>query len=593
MPESQQPQGESSPSLKLSDRVLGYRQEVEKVVREVGEHPQFEFKRSCSLQSVSEKIEFVKDIQSIATSRIEKEKFLVIGADAETKKFCAVSNCADFDEDDIRKLLDKYLSPVPDFEVFPLQAADGAAFVLVVVPKQRNRRIVAKVTVHEPPPSGKLILREGDLWTKGGATGKRLAKSEDWDEIFEEYIEAETERRTRQRTAHAVEIAIAREKVHQRSGRSVIPTVFTDREFEALMEEVCSSQDRPKFSLLLERLRDDLIEGWHQITAYEDSTTYFINSGGSAARYPDKIREHIKNVFRPAMHWLTLSGLFIVKNAGQIDFLNMVVDLLKEVYDTSHVLFMLRSISPYGVTSETDEQHISHTVPAIESMVSSHLIGAYIAKRSRFEYLKSLFRADVQAEDRFGERYKPRPMAFWPISVQRGEHNDLRTTQGRLTYCLRRIETDTAYLRLFGSASVAMVQLCRHEFCLELNSFLAVSKDNSPESSAYAQKFYPGIDFAFYPGFFAYPLDYIHSLALTVFSEIKRKRRDFINLLVFDPTFTGFLTKDGGDVLFARFLKGLAVDQGHFYLSMRRFTPYHTWPKELDDAIRLVPKSGS
>ncbi|MGB8543103.1 MAG: hypothetical protein WCD49_15860 [Candidatus Acidiferrales bacterium] len=589
MAQSREPENRDAPPPTLSERVIGYRQEVEKVVREVGEHPLYEFKRSCSLQNLSEKLEFVKDIQSIATSRIEREKFLVIGADAGTKQFCAVANAADFDEDLVRKLLDKYLTPVPDFEVFPLEASDGAAFVLIVIPKQKNRRIVAKATVYEPPPNGKLILREGDLWTKGGSTGKRLAKSEDWDEIFEELIEAETERRTKQRTAHVLEMAIAREKVQQGSGRSVIPSVFTDQEFEALMEEVCGSQDKARFSLLLERLRDDLVEGWHRISAYEDSTTHFIRSSDSSADYPEKVREHIKNVFRPAVHWLTVAGLFVVKNAGPIDFLNMVVDLLKEVYDASHSLVMLRAISNYGVTSATDEQHTSHTVPAVESLVSTHLIGGYIAKRNRFAYLKSLLRPDVQSEDRYGGLLTPRPLAFWPLTLLYGEHNDLRTTYGRLTYCLRRIETDSAYLRLFGSVSAATIGLCRYEFCLELNSYLAVCKDETPESVVYTQQFYPGMDFGFYPGFFIYGLESIHDLALRIFTDIKKKKRDFIDLLVFDPSFTGYLTKDGGDVVFLRFLKTLVSEQGRLYTEMRRFAPLHTWPKDLGDAMKLLP----
>ncbi len=64
----------------LPDRAARYREEVERVVREVGEHPLYELKRSCSFSLLKERIEFVKDIQSIATSRIETEKFLVIGA---------------------------------------------------------------------------------------------------------------------------------------------------------------------------------------------------------------------------------------------------------------------------------------------------------------------------------------------------------------------------------------------------------------------------------------------------------------------------------------------------------------------------------
>ena len=589
MPEPVQPQKSNGLSSQLSERVLGYRQEVEKVVRDIGEHPLYEFKRSCSLQNLCEKIEFVKDVQSIATSRIETEKFLVIGADAATKSFLPVANSAEFDEDNLRKLLDKYLSPIPEFEVFQLETSDKSPFVLIVVPKQANRRIIAKATVHEPQPSGKLLLRKGDLWTKGGATGKRIADSADLDEIFEGVIEAETERRTRQRTAHMMEIAIAREKVQQGSGRSTIPTAFSDQEFEALMEELCSSQDKTRFALLMERLRDDLVEGWHRILAYEDSGTYFTITGKPAFGYAERARDHIKNVFRPAMHWLTLSGLFVVKNAAPTNLLEMVVDLLKEVYDSTHSLVMLRSISAYGVSSDSDEQHISHTVPMIESMVSVHIIGSYVAKRERFSYLKTLLGIEAQAEDRYGDKFSPRPLAFWPITTQFGEHIELRTVQGRLNYCLRRIETDSTYIRLFGSISAATIHMCRYEFCLELNSFFSVCRNESPESVTYMQQTYPEIDFRFVPGFIAFHLEYVHSLALRIFSDIKKKKRDFLNLLAFDPVIAAVLTKD--DILFARFLKSLVATQAQFYLEMRRFAPVHSWPKDLDDAIRRLPKN--
>ena len=61
MAEPQQAAKAEAPSPSLSDRVLGYRLEVEKVVRDVGEHPLYEFKRSCSTQDLTDKIEFVKE----------------------------------------------------------------------------------------------------------------------------------------------------------------------------------------------------------------------------------------------------------------------------------------------------------------------------------------------------------------------------------------------------------------------------------------------------------------------------------------------------------------------------------------------------
>lgn len=89
-------------------------------MREVGEHPLYELKRSCALSDLAGKIEFVKDVQSICTSRIDSEKYLVVGADEESRCFVTVDNVAEFDDAKLRDQLGKYLNPVPVFEVFHL-----------------------------------------------------------------------------------------------------------------------------------------------------------------------------------------------------------------------------------------------------------------------------------------------------------------------------------------------------------------------------------------------------------------------------------------------------------------------------------------
>jgi hypothetical protein len=426
-------------------------------VREVGEHPLCELKRSCSFKLLRERIEFVKDVQSIASSRIETEKFLVIGAEDTSRSFHPVQNQAEFDEAAVKQLLEKYLSPVPEFEVFQMTSVEGHPFVLFVIPRQRNRRILAKVTVEDVSDvKPRVLLREGDLWTKGGSTGKRLAKPEDWDEIYEEVIESEAEQRTRQRTAHSLDLVVAREKARSGAATSFLPSYFTDDEFQALMEEFCSTQNDPKFKLLLERLRDDVVEAWHDIDAYE---------GATAPAQKEKIEGHIKNVFRPGMHWLTLAGMYVVKNSGPTSFLDAVADLLKEVFDSSHRLRMLRAFVPYGLTVDCFEQHVSHTVPALESLLAMHLIGAYVAKRRRFQYLRSLLRVDVyRMVPSPGVAQQKAVMAFWPLGIGQGEPDELRFRAGKIDFCLRKVNSEARYRKLFGSVPAAMEALCQYDF---------------------------------------------------------------------------------------------------------------------------------
>jgi signal transduction histidine kinase len=56
-----------------------------------------------------------------------------------------------------------------------------------------------------------------------------------------------------------IELALAREQV-KTSEHSLLPSVLTDDKFQALMEELCGRNDAAAFTILLERLRDELVE---------------------------------------------------------------------------------------------------------------------------------------------------------------------------------------------------------------------------------------------------------------------------------------------------------------------------------------------
>lgn|SRR6266404_1620254 len=593
MAQPSQPEENTSPPIDLADRVARYRQEVERVVREVGEHPQFEMKRSCSLSNLSEKIEFVKDIQSIATSIIETEKYLVIGADEKTKTFCTVTNSDEFDDASIRQILEKYLSPIPLFHVFRLQSSDSCVFILFVIPRQPRRRILAKVTVAADDPKDlkpKLLLREGDLWTKGSSSGKRLAKSEDWDSIYEEVIEAEAEQRARVRTAHSIELAVAREKLRP-YGHSSLPSVFTDDEFQALMEDVCASKDDARFKVVSERLRDDTVESWHSIDAYEGlfHTDLLASAGAGLPQAQRNVRNHIKNVLRPGVRWLTLAGIYTVKYGGPVAFLDTVSDLLSEVFETTHRLRTPREIVPQGQTSRSIEEHISHTVPALESLTALHLIGAYIAKRRRFEYLRSVFRGEAFSTGWQGQDWKKRPIAFWPLDmdIAHGEPAELRSWGGRLNFCSSRVRTDVAYRKLLGSETATIEALCQYEFCLELNSFIAMP-NLSPETAAYVTQLYPHLNFVFHADLISFSLQPLSDLASGIFNEVKQAKPKLLKQILFDSTLAVQMTKPGADKIFGHFLDDLSRSHAQLYLAKHHFPPDSGWALDLANELKRL-----
>ena len=570
----------------LSERTSRYKEEVDKVVRQVGEHLLFELKRSCALKELEDKIEFIKDVQSICTSKIASERYLVIGADSKARSFVNVDNLADFDEARIRQLLEKYLQPVPQFEVFALQSSDGANFVLFVFRRQRSRRIVAKASVDHPTEKmPKMLIRKGDLWTKGDSTAKRLAAAEDWDDIYGDAIEFETERRTRQRTAHLLERVAAQEKLQDRQGLPTVPRSNTDEEFKALIESICISQDRPRFRVLLEGLRDDLVDGWHSIGAFGPEDLPAIQS--ALPERTAQVRDHKTNVFLPAMQKLTSTAIYLIKNSGPADLMGTTVRLLEEVYSTADQIPGLRWLGPRGLLPSTSTEHLSHTIPALETLISLHLIGAYATKRSRFEYLTPILRATVHEAGRDSARERIRPIAFWPLACRWGEPAILQRRGGRISLCAERAKLDPALLKLFGSEAAATAALCQYELLLELNSTLAVASNITPDSVAFMKKLYPTIDFQFGPDLIAFPLEGVSSLAVELLAAMKQKDLDALKPILFDSNLATFLAKDNGTV-FLKLLGGLDKAREELQWALRT-VPFGTnWPQEISYAMNLL-----
>jgi hypothetical protein len=575
----------------LSERATRYKKEVERVVREVGEHPLFELKRSYAPDDLESKIEFIKDIQSICTSKIESQRCLVIGADARTREFFDVSNLADFDDAKIRLQLEKYLEPVPQFEVLLLRSSDGANFVLFVFPRQRTRRILARVTVEQETAKGrKVLIREGDLWTKGESTGKRLATSKDWDDIYEDAIELETERRTRQRTAHFLERVTAEQRLHNAQGLPSVPSATTDEELRILVEGICISQDRARFAVLLEDLRDDLVEGWHSINAFGP-----VDFSVLQASFPDRteqVRNHKKNIFLPAMRRLTAAAIYLIKYGGPADFMGMVVSLCEEVYGSSNQLAHMRWMGPRGLLSAASEEHLSHTVPALETLAALHLVGAYATKRNRLVYLAPILRTVVREAGGEGTRDVMMPIALWPLARGWGEPRGLQVRAGRINFCMEKARTDPVLLKLFGSETTMTGALCSYELILELNSFLAVDTVNSPKSAAFIKRQYPDVAFGFWPSLIAFPLENISSLSLNLVSAIRRNDQELLRPVLFDPSLVSFLTEDRG-ATFAKLLQGLQQDRGRLQWELRMLPDGTVWPKEVAEAIANVGKRDS
>jgi len=287
------------------------------------------------------------------------------------------------------------------------------------------------------------------------------------------------------------------------------------------------------------------------------------------------------------MHWVTLAGIFTIKNNGPVSFLEAVVHLLQEVFETTHKLRLPRYITAQGQLSKALEDHISHTAPALESLIALHLIGAYLAKRGRFEYFKSLLSPDVyNASWEGGSQTRKKPMAFWPLdNLSYGEPEDLGKWGGRLRLCTSRAMNDGALRKLFGTENATMDVLTQHEFCLELNSFVSFP-ELCPETGDAVRQLHPGIAYEFRADFLSESLEPVHRLSAALLAETKRSRSQLLSTIMLDLAVSSIMVKPGSTV-FTDFLDHLAHQHSQIYLARQRFTPISSaWPKEISDELK-------
>lgn len=581
---------EQNPRDSLAARVGRYRDETERVVLNVGEHPQYELKRSYDFSNLYQRIEFVKDIQSIATSPIESEKFVVVGADETSRQFIPVTNLASFDEAKLRQQLERHLSPVPKFEVFRLTTSTDIPFVLFVIGRQPTRRILARITVDDPSEQkSRILIREGDLWTKGDSTGKRLARPEDWDAIYEDEIEREAESRTRARTNHVVQQVIAQERIRAISGGSfALPAYLTDEEFKAIVEEICIRNEASRLSILLERLRDDLIDGWHTLKAYDESL--FFSNPHTIPEFRLKAKAYRDDVFRPAMQRLVLLGISIAKNRGSIPLFELVIHLIGETYNSSHLLHALRLSTPRNSQSDNIDDHISHTTVALESLLASYLIGAYLAKRRRFDYFRTLLAQEVfRAGSDLDQQGKAIPLTMWPLHPAWGEPASLRYRAGRIDLCVARITQDETIAKFFGDEESARRAVIEFEFLVELNSFLAVETTKARPTCTYMQETYPNTDFSFWPSLVAFDMQYIMSIAAELFADFDARSGVLRSEVLRDPIEAQLLGSAGKET-YLTFLKTLEDTHKKLMFELRRFAGYIGWPQKIQDALKRLQR---
>jgi len=480
MAERVQPEESAEPS----EQIQKYRNEVQSLVKQGGEQPRFEFKRTASLkrENLEDRFSFIKLLQGVANAEIDGERCVVIGADPKQKQFFPVGNPDDFDAAKISQILTAYVEPLPLFSVFHVTTDEGHPLVLIVLHANQPRPIF--ITKEGHSEDGKERLQVGEVWVKKN-TGLVRATRADLDLMYETKIEKEAEDRARKRLQHLLEISPA---PHTQPSTPRAPDfkllVGAKNDLRTFAEEQIAAGELRRFRMLVELAREPLIDGWDNLN---------VRGGNTPTDFPQFVKEiedFFRDQFSPSLQSIVeLAALGIKYQADA--WLTPLVDLLVDAFDASRGLNWLKSA---GVFQQRDR--LKWWQPSFEVYIAIRTIAVYAVARKRLAYLGEILPrcvTPIAIDDRSSNKV---PVLFWPfLGLQFGSGE---FDQGRSSYYWK-ARIDPSWGKLFGTFTKFLDASSQLEFLLELNSYFGNNSFGNPELEKFLSESLPDIAFRYLP----------------------------------------------------------------------------------------------
>jgi hypothetical protein len=564
MPEEKKPE-----TPKLSERIENHRKEAQLLLKQGGEQPQYEFKRSVSLsrENLEDRLDFVKFVQAVANSEADDERCIVVGGDPEEKKFYPVTNPGEFDAANLSKIFTAYLEPVPSFHSYRVTTDEGEPFVLLVLDGNQRRPIV--VIKQGQTEKGKNRLELGDIWVKKNTDTVRATRA-DIDSMYRVRSEAEAEDRARKRVAHLLELNSVTRAV--RTAGIVLPSpqmIVGPREgLRTFAAELIATNDRPRFKMLLEMCRDTLVEEWDNAKPPD--------LAGELASFFSGLTDFRTNRFLPTLDSLTELGLLGIKHDVGREWLGPVVDLLVEAFSACQRLVRFEM---YG--------NQSWWRPAFDVYVGIRVLANYVVLRRRLSFLGEILPHIVTrvTGDPFHTDVKV-PVMLWPFASLNFGPDAFKG--GRAAF-LWKDRVATAWGNYFGNHEKFVTANTELELLLEFNSYLGT---NQPADARLADMLVSTpvkrVEFGFIPDLWAQDLSTTVPMAEKIYEHLASEQ-GFPAEFTIDPRFRLFInaeTKPRRLELYGRFLYELKVWQSKFrFDSLRLWGFTWDWPERLKKIV--------
>lgn len=560
----------------LSERLQKCIAEIEALVLKGVEHQQYEFKRTASItkEDLDDRLDLIKLVQGVANSEVAGERYIVIGADPKERKFFPVSNAAEFDPARVNSVLTKYLDPLPAYEVFNnLDTNNQNPIVVFILASTQPRPIIVKTEGKKL--DGKVRLQVGEIWVKKG-TALQLATRMDIDAMYRQRMEEEAEDRARKRFKHFTEVS-GPPPVHLSS-----PTRMPVREsllgppadFRRFFEELMAASDNARFLMLVELIRESLVEGWDRQGVRNASLQV------ATSEYVVQVNSFFRDEFLPSLRAAVSVALLIIKNRFDIEWLKSTVEILLEAFEECRHLQQLKS--GYFVQMPGS---LRWWRPGFEHFMAFRGIAAYSVLRNRPRYLNVLLSCFAERLTVDDQPTAKMPILFWPLPPQMFDRNEL--IQGRATFFWNeRIQLFCG--SYFGTFEKFLAASCQLEFILEFNSYLGTNSVKDRDLKTWLESNARHKYFVYNPDLFAYPLDSTIPMAERLHDMLASRNFSPSSYEILPGLFDAeFKSKNIEQVMlvYGEFLDGLRAWQENAMMQHNRFPFMFSWPHRLEETV--------